>query len=64
MSVFALVLFVPAAGPLSAAGVRSMANNTVPWTVVFLLTLLTLVPAILLSMTPMVRLLVVFHFLR
>jgi flagellar biosynthetic protein FliP len=41
-----------------------MANNTVPWTVVFLLTLLTLVPAILLSMTPMVRLLVVFHFLR
>ncbi|HTW46796.1 MAG TPA: flagellar type III secretion system pore protein FliP [Acidobacteriaceae bacterium] len=39
-------------------------NNTVPWTIVFTLTLLTLLPAILLSMTPMVRLLVVFHFLR
>ncbi|HWZ12177.1 MAG TPA: flagellar type III secretion system pore protein FliP [Acidobacteriaceae bacterium] len=64
MSAFAIVLFAPVAGPLSAAGVRSMANNTVPWTVVFLLTLITLVPAILLSMTPMVRLLVVFHFLR
>jgi flagellar biosynthesis protein FliP len=39
-------------------------NNSVPWTIVFTLTLLTLLPAILLSMTPMVRLLVVFHFLR
>ena len=39
-------------------------NNQVPWTIVFTLTLLTLLPAILLAMTPMVRLLVVFHFLR
>jgi flagellar biosynthetic protein FliP len=39
-------------------------NNSVPWTIVFSLTLLTLLPAILLSMTPMVRLLIVFHFLR
>ena len=39
-------------------------NNSVPWTIVFTLTFLTLIPAILLSMTPMVRLLVVFHFLR
>jgi flagellar biosynthetic protein FliP len=36
----------------------------VPWSIVIGLTLLTLLPAILLSMTPMVRLLVVFHFLR
>jgi flagellar biosynthetic protein FliP len=35
-----------------------------PWAIVLGLTLLTLVPAILLAMTPMVRLLVVFHFLR
>jgi flagellar biosynthetic protein FliP len=35
-----------------------------PWAIVIGLTLLTLLPAILLSMTPMVRLLVVFHFLR
>jgi flagellar biosynthetic protein FliP len=34
------------------------------WTVLFVLTLLTLLPAILMAMTPMVRLLVVFHFLR
>src|ERR1700743_2945947 len=39
-------------------------NNGVPWTIVFTLTLITLLPAIVLSMTPMVRLLVVFHFLR
>ena len=45
-------------------GLNLGGNNTVPWTIVFTLTLLTLAPAILLSMTPMVRLLVVFHFLR
>jgi flagellar biosynthesis protein FliP len=35
-----------------------------PWGIVVLLTVLTLLPALLLSMTPFVRLLVVFHFLR
>jgi len=35
-----------------------------PWAIVLGLTLLTLLPALLLAMTPMVRLLVVFHFLR
>ena len=40
------------------------AGGSVPWNIVVLLTLLTLLPAILLSMTPFVRLLVVFHFLR
>jgi flagellar biosynthetic protein FliP len=39
-------------------------TQSTPWAIVFGLTLLTLLPAILLSMTPMVRLLVVFHFLR
>ncbi len=34
------------------------------WTILFVLTLITLLPAILMAMTPMVRLLVVFHFLR
>lgn len=44
----------------------SQLNSTqsVPWAIVVGLTLLTLLPALLLSMTPMVRLLVVFHFLR
>ena len=40
------------------------ASGSVPWNIVVLLTLLTLLPAIVLSMTPFVRLLVVFHFLR
>jgi flagellar biosynthetic protein FliP len=39
-------------------------GQSVPWSIVIGLTLLTLLPALLLSMTPMVRLLVVFHFLR
>jgi flagellar biosynthesis protein FliP len=40
------------------------ANRSVPWSIVLGLTLLTLLPALLLSITPLVRLLVVFHFLR
>jgi flagellar biosynthetic protein FliP len=39
-------------------------SDATPWTIVFVLTLITLLPAILMAMTPMVRLLVVFHFLR
>jgi flagellar biosynthesis protein FliP len=39
-------------------------SKSVPWSIVVGLTLLTLLPALLLSMTPLVRLLVVFHFLR
>jgi flagellar biosynthetic protein FliP len=39
-------------------------EGSLPWGIVVLLTLLTLLPAILLCMTPFVRLLVVFHFLR
>ena len=39
-------------------------GKSVPWAIVVGLTLLTLLPALLLSMTPLVRLLVVFHFLR
>ena len=44
--------------------VPGMNGSGVPWTIVLLLTLLTLLPALLLSMTPLVRLLVIFHFLR
>jgi flagellar biosynthetic protein FliP len=39
-------------------------NESVPWSVVVLLTTLTLIPSILLCMTPFARLLIVFHFLR
>ncbi len=42
----------------------SMHGDSASWTIVILLTLLTLLPAMLLSITPFVRILVVFHFLR
>ena len=40
------------------------ASDTSTWTIVIVLTLLTFLPALLLSMTPFVRILIVFHFLR
>lgn len=45
-------------------GSLTHSGGSVPWNILVLLTVLTLVPAIVLSMTPFVRLLVVFHFLR
>ena len=54
-------LSLPSIPPIDS---RALGGNSVPWTILFLLTLLTVLPAIVLSMTPMVRLLVVFHFLR
>jgi flagellar biosynthetic protein FliP len=62
------VLAAPAAVPLLPAlpdlGARLQPSDSTPWTILFVLTLITLLPAILMTMTPMVRLLVVFHFLR
>jgi flagellar biosynthetic protein FliP len=40
------------------------ASGSVPWNIVVLLTLLTLLPALVVAVTPFARLLVVFHFLR
>lgn len=39
-------------------------SDSTPWTILLVLTLITLLPAILMCVTPLVRLLVVFHFLR
>ena len=50
--------------PLPGLDSAISGNNAVPWNIVFTLTLLTVLPALVLSMTPMVRLLIVFHFLR
>ena len=52
--------------PLSPNEIRitGMGGGSVPWTIVVLLTLLTLIPSLLLCLTPFARLLVVFHFLR
>src|SRR5271155_874757 len=51
----------PAGLPWNGAG---GASGSVPWNIVVLLALLTLLPSLLLAMTPFARLLVVFHFLR
>jgi flagellar biosynthetic protein FliP len=48
---------LPWSGPAGTSG-------SVPWNIVVLLTLLTLLPALLVALTPFARLLVVFHFLR
>ena len=39
-------------------------SGSLSWTIVVLLTFLTLIPSLLLCMTPFARLLIVFHFLR
>ena len=57
-----------AARPATPSGLvipgLTQSNGSLPWNIVILLTVLTLLPALLLSMTPFVRILVVFHFLR
>lgn len=53
------------AGPLLPdLSARFQPSDSTPWTILFVLTVVTLIPAILMCMTPLVRLLVVFHFLR
>jgi flagellar biosynthetic protein FliP len=65
----ALLLAVRTASAASAPllpdlNAKLQPSNSTPWTILFVLTLITLLPAILMAMTPLVRLLVVFHFLR
>ncbi len=61
----ALALAAPASVPLLPdLSTRLHPSDSTPWTILFVLTLITLLPAILMCMTPLVRLLVVFHFLR
>ena len=43
---------------------RMHPSDSTPWTILFALTVITVLPAIIMCMTPLVRLLVVFHFLR
>jgi flagellar biosynthetic protein FliP len=44
--------------------VQGVPGGSVPWSIVVMLTVLTLIPSILLCVTPFARLLIVFHFLR
>ena len=61
----ALSLAAPASVPLLPdLNARLHPSDSTPWTILLVLTLITLLPAILMAVTPMVRLLVVFHFLR
>lgn len=50
------------AGPMLQ--IPGIAGGSVPWSIIILLTGLTLIPSILLCITPFARLLIVFHFLR
>jgi flagellar biosynthesis protein FliP len=60
-----LALAAPASVPLLPnLSTKLHPSDSTPWTIIFVLTLVTLLPAILMAMTPLVRLLVVFHFLR
>jgi len=57
----------PSPSPANIGGVLQFPGTTggsVPWSVVVLLTALTLIPSVLVCMTPFARLLIVFHFLR
>lgn len=53
----------PGMGP-SGLQIQGVPGGTVPWSIVIVLTGLTLIPALLLCVTPFARLLIVFHFLR
>jgi len=44
--------------------IKGVPGANVPWSVVVMLTALTLIPSLLLCVTPFARLLIVFHFLR
>ena len=44
--------------------VTGLGGGSTQWTIVILLTFLTLIPSVLICMTPFARLLIVFHFLR
>ncbi|MGA7156990.1 MAG: flagellar type III secretion system pore protein FliP [Acidobacteriaceae bacterium] len=53
--------------PLGADGalqIPGTLGRSVPWSIIVTLTVLTLIPSILICMTPFARLLIVFHFLR
>jgi flagellar biosynthesis protein FliP len=54
----------PSAPDPNEIRITGVGSGSMPWTIVVLLTLLTLIPSLLLCMTPFARLLVVFHFLR
>lgn len=70
---FLLILLVPSLGSAATQGgnfspslfnIQESQPGSIPVQIVFLLTILSFIPAILISMTCFTRLIVVFHFLR
>jgi flagellar biosynthesis protein FliP len=53
----------PAADP-NELRITGLGGGSVSWTILVLMTFLTLIPSMLICMTPFARLLIVFHFLR
>lgn len=51
-------------GRQSGVRITGLGTSSAPWTIVVLLTALTLVPSLMICITPFARLLIVFHFLR
>ncbi len=68
MMLLQVPLTPPAPGGVAAAPsglqINGIGGASAPWTIVVLLTFLSLIPSILLCITPFARLLIVFHFLR
>ena len=44
--------------------ISGLGGSSAPWSIVVLLTLLTIIPSLLICITPFARILIVFHFLR
>jgi flagellar biosynthesis protein FliP len=67
LSTMPSTLPTPGTSPGGIGGVLQIPGTpggSVPWSIIVTLTVLTLIPSILLCMTPFARLLIVFHFLR
>jgi flagellar biosynthesis protein FliP len=58
-----IVQAAPSAGN-GGLQIQGLPGSSVPWSIVIMLTALTLIPSVLLCVTPFARLLIVFHFLR
>ncbi len=55
---------IPTSADPDEIRITGVGKGSTSWTIVVLLTFLTLIPSLLLCMTPFARLLIVFHFLR
>src|SRR5436309_14577708 len=67
VSIMALPAMAAGSEPLSLLGIspgKSGASLSVPMQIVILLTLMTLLPAAVMSITPFLRIVIVLHFLR